>query len=386
MPATAAATWLNDFFAGYDHAILSLMHSLASGLGGVLTPLTSLITLLGEHGLVFYLLAVICALFADRRDTGVCIFGAVCCGALITNIILKDTVCRPRPFVSSDEFYAWWQFIGAPAEDGFSFPSGHVTSCAAGMTALCNMKGKKLVMPSVIIVLLMMFSRNYLMVHYPSDVLVAAIIGVFSGFVAWFITQFIFHFLRRHRNTPIFELMLDFDLREVLPFELPTGEGVGAFIKGLFGHIGNSVSQSTRGRFGKGKAEEDDEEALFADDEDADMKTYSVSNDPPLSEPDEGEPETKPVRRSAPASRRMNLPKVSVSQPVGRHESRPEPEDKPEPEVKPRRGFSVNDLNDVASEKPVISRRRPEPEDAPAKRPAAPKLKVPGGYKGKHEL
>ena len=384
MPATAAATWLNDFFSGYDHAILSLMHSLASGLGGVLTPLTSLITLLGEHGLVFYLLAVICALFADRRDTGVCIFGAVCCGALITNIILKDSVCRPRPFESSDEFYAWWQFVGAPAEDGFSFPSGHVTACAAGMTALCNMKGRKLVLPSVIIVLLMAISRNYLMVHYPSDVLVAAIIGVFSGFVAWFITQFIFHFLRRHRNVPIFELMLDFDLREILPFELPTGEGIGAFIKSLFGHIGNSVSRSTRGRSGKNAAEDEDE--LFIDDEDADMKTYTGSDVSPLSEPDEAEPEIQPARRAS--SIRRSMPKISVSTPAGRHEKRPaEPEEDPVPEEPaPRRSFSVTDLNDVASEKPVISHRRPEPKAAPAKRPAAPKLKVPGGYKGKHEL
>ena len=95
MPLTDAAMWLNDFFFGYDHALLSLMHSLAAGLGGILTPLTRLVTLLGEHGIVFYVLAVFCALFADRRDTGVCIFGAVCCGALITNIILKDNTGPP---------------------------------------------------------------------------------------------------------------------------------------------------------------------------------------------------------------------------------------------------------------------------------------------------
>ena len=366
MPLTDAAMWLNDFFFGYDHALLSLMHSLASGLGGILTPLTRLVTLLGEHGIIFYALAVFCALFADRRDTGVCIFGAVCCGALITNIILKDNICRPRPFVSSDEFYAWWQFIGAPAEEGFSFPSGHVTSCAAGMTALCNMKGKKLVLPSVVIVLVMMFSRNYLMAHYPSDVLVAAIIGVFSGFVAWFITQLIFRFLRQHSDMPVFDLMLNFDVREILPFELPAGEGIGAMFKSLAGRADTlAVKRTAR----SARAAEDDADGSFFDeDADADMKTYT------------GRKETA---RSAPRS----PAKQSRSAAVGRHETvkAPKPEERAQTETSPYR-FSVNDLNDVAAEKPPVPRRRAESKAAPAKRPAAPRFKAPGTYKGKHEL
>ena len=90
------------------------------------------------------------------------------------------------------------------------------------MTALSLMKGKKLVVPSVVIVLLMAISRNYLMAHYPSDVLVAAMIGVASGFIAWVITRFIFRFLEDRRDSmPIAELVLDFDIREVLPFDIP---------------------------------------------------------------------------------------------------------------------------------------------------------------------
>ena len=47
---------------------------------------------------VFFLLAFLFLLFANTRDLGVCIFGAVCCGALITNVILKDNVARLLPF------------------------------------------------------------------------------------------------------------------------------------------------------------------------------------------------------------------------------------------------------------------------------------------------
>jgi len=219
---SAAAAWLNTNLAGFDHLFLSIQHFFAEHLGGILTPIMRAITFLGEKGWPFFLLALIFMLTASKRDLGVCIFGAVCCGALITNIILKDNVARPRPFESSVDYELWWMAVGSPAEDGFSFPSGHVTACAAAMTAITLMRGKKWIVPSVVIVLLMMISRNYLMAHYPSDVCAALLIGIFSGIVAWFITQIIFRFLNRKRKTiPICGWLLDFDIRDILPFRLP---------------------------------------------------------------------------------------------------------------------------------------------------------------------
>ena len=198
MALTADALWLNSTFAGYDQAILGFMHKLAESAGAFLTPLCKLITLLGEKGILFLLLGIVLMLFPRWRRTGLCIFGAVCCGALITNILLKDAIARPRPFEASDLYRQWWQAIGSPAEDGFSFPSGHVTAAAAGVTGLCLMRGKRWILPGCIWVLLMMVSRNYLMAHYPSDVLFALLIGVFSGFVAAIITNLIFRFLENH--------------------------------------------------------------------------------------------------------------------------------------------------------------------------------------------
>lgn len=203
---------LNTVFAGYDKAILTAMHFLGEYLGVVLTLPMKLITLLGEKGLIFFLLALVLMCFSKTRKTGVCVFGAVCCGALITNIILKDWVARPRPFEALDLYRMWWNDIGAPAEDGFSFPSGHVTAAAAGMTALYRAEGKKYLKPGIIWVLLMAVSRNYLMAHYPSDVLFAAIFGVASGFIAWEITKLIFRFLEEHDDNRLCALALDFDV------------------------------------------------------------------------------------------------------------------------------------------------------------------------------
>lgn len=216
MTLTADALWLNSFFSGYDMAILSFAHKLAELVGSVLTPFNKLITLLGEKGILFFLLAVVLMLFPRWRRTGVCIFGAVCCGALITNVILKDHVARPRPFETVETFRQWWEFVGAPAEDGFSFPSGHVTAAAAGVTGLILMQGKRWVIPGAIWVLLMMFSRNYLMAHYPSDVLFALFIGVFSGFVAAAITHLIFRFLESHSGEGRFyDLVLEAGIEDL---------------------------------------------------------------------------------------------------------------------------------------------------------------------------
>ena len=213
MEMTAAASWLMNAFSGLDLGLLSLMHTLAEKAGGLLTPLCKLVTLLGEKGILFFLLALGLMCFARTRPLGVCIFGAVCCGALITNIALKDWVARPRPFETLTVYREWWQFVGSPAEDGFSFPSGHVTAAAAGMSALCFMRGRRWVWPAAGVVVLMAFARNYLMAHFPSDVIAAAAIGVFSGYLAYLITMQLFAFFStRKKGNRLAGFVLHWDL------------------------------------------------------------------------------------------------------------------------------------------------------------------------------
>jgi hypothetical protein len=143
-----------------------------------------------------------------------------------------------------DQFRQWWEFVGAPAEDGFSFPSGHVTAAAAGVTGLCLMRGKRFFFPGALWVLLMMFSRNYLMAHYPSDVLFALLIGVFSGFVAALITQLIFRFLENHAGEGKF-----------YDFLLYTGIEGKPDLKSVAGSVKSGVSSAAARRTGAGREE-----------------------------------------------------------------------------------------------------------------------------------
>lgn len=221
MTLTADALWLNGFFAGYDRAVLSFAHKLSELAGSFLTPLNRIISFLGEKGLLFLLLALILLLFPRWRRTGVCVILSIACGALISNLLLKPFIARPRPFETVELFRQWWQAVGSPAEAGFSFPSGHVTAAAAGAASLCLTRGRRWTLPAVVWVLLMMFSRNYLMVHYPSDVLFAALIGVFSAFIAALLTKLLFRFLESHDGEgPVYDFLLYagvFDLTDLRP-------------------------------------------------------------------------------------------------------------------------------------------------------------------------
>lgn len=215
MDLTLAAEWLNNTFYAFDKAILGFWHGVAEGAGGALTPLMRFVTLIGEKGLLMFLLAFLLLCFPKTRRIGVCVFGAVCCGALITNLVLKDFVARPRPFETDALFREWWIFLGSPAEDGFSFPSGHTTAAMAGITALVMSGKKPALWLGYIYVVLIAISRNYLMAHYPSDVLTAILVGLFSAAAAYVISLGIFAFLEKHRKNAFCAFVLDFDPRRI---------------------------------------------------------------------------------------------------------------------------------------------------------------------------
>ena len=204
------AEWLNTAFSGFDGEILNAMHNLAVKAGVFFTPFFKVISFLGEKGIIFIVVALVLMLFSKTRKMGVCILGAIACGALITNIILKDAIARPRPF--DDGFYDFWAFVGKPLEDGFSFPSGHATATMAGATALLLTANKKWSWAGMILALLMGLSRIYLAVHYPTDVIAGLIVGAISGTVAFFITKLIYFLLDRYSNKRFFEFVKEFDL------------------------------------------------------------------------------------------------------------------------------------------------------------------------------
>ena len=235
------AAWLNSTFYSFDHAVLAFLHEIAEHAGGVLTPVMKLATLLQEKALLMILAALVLMLFARTRRTGVCMFGAIACATIITSIVLKDLVGRLRPFEASEVYRSWWLAVGAPPEEGFSFPSGHVTGAVAALTALCLFEGRRWVAPSLLWVFLVGVSRNYLMAHYPSDVLFGALAGLVSAGIAYAITRLIFRILEDHEDVPFFAFLLDYDL-PLRRGGVPSAPAPAAENHASHGHEGKTVS------------------------------------------------------------------------------------------------------------------------------------------------
>ena len=90
---------------------------------------------------------------------------------------IKLFVQRPRPFHALENVRL---LLGE--KDGFSFPSGHATTSFCLATAIA-MRYPKLRYPIFIVAIIIALSRPYVGVHYPSDILVGAILGIFIGYI-----------------------------------------------------------------------------------------------------------------------------------------------------------------------------------------------------------
>ncbi len=205
------AQWLNEAFAAFDGAVLGFYHGLAEVCGAVLTPLMRLVSLTGDHGLFLLLLSLALCFFAKTRKTGFCMLLSIGFGALMTNVILKEAVSRIRPYEASELLREFWTFVGAHKESDLSFPSGHTTAAAAAATGLWLAGGKKYLSVSIPYVFLMAASRNYLIVHYPTDVIAGALVGTLGGILAYILTRWIFRLLyqREHQKHIAFILYSD---------------------------------------------------------------------------------------------------------------------------------------------------------------------------------
>ena len=201
MEQTLIAQWLNSTFAQYDYAILEVLHQLAVNFQGILTPFFMFISSLGAHGIGEILLGVVLLMFKKTRKMGVCVLLALVMGALITNVVVKNLVARPRPFVdTAGIYYEWWNFVGGVQEGEFSFPSGHTTAITAAVSAVALNSKSKYRWLLIIPVFLMGMSRNYLMVHYPSDILGGILAGALGAGIAYFVVNKIYSGVAKYQK------------------------------------------------------------------------------------------------------------------------------------------------------------------------------------------
>ena len=165
-----------DWLLQIDQVILSWFQSLHTGwLDGLMVFITSL----GNYGGIWFAAGIALLFFPRYRCYGVLLIAGVITGYLLGDLVLKPLVARPRPFVSLPAAE-----LLIPPPHSSSFPSGHALSSFAAATALF-LADKRLGIPACILAASIAFSRPYLFVHYPTDVLAGALLGVVIVFALY---------------------------------------------------------------------------------------------------------------------------------------------------------------------------------------------------------
>lgn len=149
-----------------------------------LDPIITFITSFGDAGWFWILLSVILLFTKKYRPVGFTGLLALLIGFLITNLWLKNMVMRIRPY----EIVEGLTLIGKKAHD-FSFPSGHSTASMAASSVFLVGMPKKFGIPAFLLGLFICFTRLYIGIHYPTDVLAGILIGFAAAFAAVWIMK-----------------------------------------------------------------------------------------------------------------------------------------------------------------------------------------------------
>lgn len=139
-----------------------------------------------NHGELWILLAVVLVLFKKTRRQGWSVGGALVLDLVSCNLILKPLVGRIRPFAVNPAV----ELLTAPPLDA-SFPSGHTAASFAAVFAL-KASGSPLWKPALAVAVVIAFSRLYLYVHWPSDVLCGALLGAAVGYAGAYLVRVIY--------------------------------------------------------------------------------------------------------------------------------------------------------------------------------------------------
>lgn len=137
------------------------------------------ITCLGNNAILWIITGVLLLTIRKYRKAGLMIFATIILYTVLGEVILKPIIQRPRPFIDMPNLHL---LIPKPAS--FSFPSGH----AAGAFAICSILAKlfrKFGILFFILAAAIALSRVYLHVHYPSDIIAGAFLGLGCAEIVW---------------------------------------------------------------------------------------------------------------------------------------------------------------------------------------------------------
>lgn len=150
---------------------------------GFLDAVMPYVTFCGNMGIIWFAAALVLSVYPKYRRCSITMLVGLVNGVVIGNLLLKNIVRRDRPCWINENAD---MLIRIPKD--YSFPSGHTMCCFAAAAVLCYYD-KRLGIPAFLVAGLIAFSRMYLYVHFPTDILGGVIVGLGAAAVTVYIME-----------------------------------------------------------------------------------------------------------------------------------------------------------------------------------------------------
>lgn len=148
-----------------------------------LDPFMVFISSICDHGEIWIAIAAVLLCFKRTRIIGIAMVLSMLTGYLLGNMWMKNFFGRQRPCWIDPSVQL---LVRNPAD--FSFPSGHSLISFEGAVSIW-LRNKKWGAAALVPAVLIAFSRLYLFVHFPSDVLVGSFMGTGIALVVYRVMQ-----------------------------------------------------------------------------------------------------------------------------------------------------------------------------------------------------
>lgn len=179
-----------EFITQTDFAILDFIQNFLKN--PFFDKVMPMLSKMADEGIFWIGLAIFFLFDKSTRKTAWKMGLAMALGLAIGNGIIKNVVCRVRPYDINTSVQ-----LLIPKLTDWSFPSGHTLSSfeAAGVLMICDRK--RFGIPALVLSVLIAFSRMYLYVHYPTDVLGGAVLGIIFAIVGCVVVDLIYKLIFR---------------------------------------------------------------------------------------------------------------------------------------------------------------------------------------------
>ena len=184
-----------------EHFDLPILRWIAANLQcAFLDAVMPIVTLFGEAGIFWIATALVLLIIPKTRKIGLSMGMALLMGLLICNVTIKPLVARIRPYDYELLHFGTQIPLLVEGLSDFSFPSGHTIASFEAATVLL-LFNKKWGIGAMVLAVLIAFSRLYLYVHYPTDVLVSVALGIGIAYLGKWLVEKGFSLYEKRKNT-----------------------------------------------------------------------------------------------------------------------------------------------------------------------------------------